>query len=234
VRAVRGQAPAQVFPFDLSAFFPILSVMSEVSVKDGIKVLRRLNRPWHIQEFLNGLPYDPADFISSPVRVLEEGRAQCLEGALFGAACLRFAGWEPLIVDMRAVNDDDHVLAVFRKGGLWGAVSKSSCITLEYREPVYRSLRELVMSYFDFYLDDFGRLSLREYSRPFNLRMFDDRCWVTSGEDLGFIGEHLDGVKHYRLLGRAGESKLSKVDKTLIKVSMDGQSRRVFANARLR
>jgi hypothetical protein len=156
-----------------------------------------------------------------------EGRAHCMEGALLAAAALRFCGHPPLIVDLRAVRDDDHVIAIFRQGGLWGALSKSSCMTLEYREPVYRSLRELVMSYFDFYLNKTGHLSLREYSRPLDLSIFDNSQWVSSDEDLGYIGEHLDRTRHYRLFSRLRASNLTKVDRTLFDASVLGQKMRV-------
>lgn len=148
---------------------------------------------------------------------------------MFAAACLGFSGREPLIVDLRAWKDDDHVIAVYKDDGLWGAVSKSSLITLEYREPVYRSIRELVMSYFDFYLNDPGHVSLREYSRPLNLRMFDSRGWVTSDDDLSFIGEYVDNTRHYHLLKRKNAPKLHKVDGTLLKASLLAQKRRANA-----
>jgi hypothetical protein len=189
------------------------------SSKKKLRILQSLRSPWKIQKFLNRFPYDHEDFICSPVRLLLERKAQCLEGALFAAACLRLAGHKPLIVDLRAVYDDDHVIAVYREAGLWGAVSKSSFITLEYREPVYRSLRELVMSYFDFYQNLRGQLSLREYSKPLDLSRFDDRDWVCSGEDLCFIGEYLDGLKHYKLVDR----KPVKVDRQLVRSSVSGR-----------
>ncbi|MFH0863263.1 MAG: hypothetical protein V1875_09600 [Candidatus Altiarchaeota archaeon] len=184
-----------------------------ISEARALRVLARLDSPWRIQEYLNSLPYDHVDGCVSPLNVVREGKAQCLEGALLAAACLMMAGRRPLIVDLRAYRDDDHVIAVFREGGLWGAVSKSSFITLEYREPAYRSIRELAMSYFDFYIDGRARISLREYSRPMDLRRFGDG-WVSSEKDLEYIGGLLDETAHYRLVKKG--AKLKKKDGALL------------------
>jgi len=179
----------------------------------ALAVLRRLHTPWRVQEYLNRLPYDHDDGCVSPVNVVRERKAQCLEGALLAAACLKLAGKRPLIMDLRAYRDDDHVIAVFREDGLWGAVSKSSFITLEYREPAYRSIRELAMSYFDFYIDERARISLREYSRPMDLRRFGDG-WISSDKDLEYIGARLDDTAHYRLVKRG--ARLKKKDGALL------------------
>jgi hypothetical protein len=179
----------------------------------ALAVLGRLDAPWRVQEFLNRLPYDHDDGCVSPLNVVRERKANCLEGALFAAACFRLSGRPPLIADLRAFRDDDHVIAAFREGALWGAVSKSSFITLEYREPAYRSLRELVMSYFDFYIDGRARISLREYSRPMDLRRFGDG-WITSEKDVGYIGGRLDETAHYLLVKKG--TRLKKKDSALL------------------
>ncbi len=178
---------------------------------------RRLRTPSEIQSYLNRLPYDDAKGTRSPYWVAREKKANCFEGALFAAAALRRLGFPPLVVDLHAVNDDDHVIAVFRRGGRWGAVAKSNTTTLRYREPVYRSLRELVMSYFDGYFNLYGVKSLRSYSRPLDLTRFDARDWMTTGEDLDWIGEHLNKMRHVPLVSPVVVRGLRRVDKDQIK-----------------
>ena len=155
-----------------------------------------LDSPARIQDFLTRIPYDDAPGTISPRCVTSERKANCFEGALFAAAALRRLGHRPLIVDLYAVNDDDHVVAVFRRKGAWGAVAKSNTTTLRYREPIYRTLRELVLSYFEGYFNVHGVKTLRSYSRPLDLRRFDRRQWMTTSEDLGYIGDHLNTMPH--------------------------------------
>jgi hypothetical protein len=148
--------------------------------------------------------------------VLENPKAHCFEGALFAAAMLRALGHQPLIVDMAAENDDDHVIAVFREGPYWGALAKSNTSALRYREPVYRSLRELIMSYFDFYFNTLGEKSLRSYSRPVNLKRFDHTRWETTDADLEYIGDYLYGISHIPVTGIDQIKQLKKADKLLM------------------
>ena len=155
-----------------------------------------LDSPARIQDFLTRIPYDDAPGTISPRCVTSERKANCFEGALFAAAALRRLGHPPQIVDLYAVNDDDHVVAVFRRKGAWGAVAKSNTTTLRYREPIYRTLRELVLSYFEGYFNVHGVKTLRSYSRPLDLRRFDRRQWMTTSEDLGYIGDHLNTMLH--------------------------------------
>ena len=136
--------------------------------------LRRLSTPRRIQDLLDLFAYRTEDAPASPRRALAERRAHCLDGALLAAAALRFHGHPPLLLDLRAVHDDDHVLAVFRVDGAWGAVAKSNFVGLRYREPIHRTLRELALSYFEPYYSMKRRRTLREYSsRPLDLRRFD-------------------------------------------------------------
>ncbi len=121
--------------------------------KKELKTLRALKTPQDIQRYLDSLAYNHHDECRSPRYVMRNRRAHCFDGALFAAAALRVQGHPPLLVDLRAVNDDDHVLAVFSKGRCWGAIAKSNFTTIQYREPVYRTLRELAMSYFDLYFN---------------------------------------------------------------------------------
>jgi len=154
--------------------------------------------------------------------VIKRKKAHCFEGALFAAAALRYLGFEPLVVDMMAVNDDDHVIAVFRQHGCWGAVAKSNFTTLRYREPVYQTIRELVMSYFDFYFNTLGDKSLRSYSRPVNLSIFDKYEWMTTDGDLEFIGDYLTRIKHYKILTPAMTRSLRMADKHVMKAALHG------------
>jgi hypothetical protein len=163
-------------------------------------VLDSFRHPVDVQDYLDRLEYAPGGGGFSPRVVLRERRAQCFSGALFAAAALRRLRHRPLLVDLRAVNDDDHVLAIFKSGEFFGAVGKSNFTTLRYREPVYHSLRELVMSYFDFYFNANGQKSLRSYSRPLDLRAFDDVPWTFAEHRLDEVEEKLEALPHYDLL----------------------------------
>jgi len=164
-------------------------------------VFERFSEPGNIQVFLDGLAYNTSDTVFSPREVLRRRQAHCLDGALFAAAALEWLGHRPALMDLRAVNDDDHVIAVFREKGLWGAVAKSNTTLLRYRDPVYRSLRELALSYFPVYFNVDGEMSLREYSCTFSLKPFGPG-WKFSRDDMSFIGDALDKARHYPLLSR--------------------------------
>ena len=193
-----------------------------LSTAVGKDVFRRVRSPHDIQAFLNKIPYDAAPGTSSPRIVASEQRANCFEGALFAAAALRGLGYKPLIVDMIAENDDDHVFALFKRGGYYGAVAKSNTTMLRYREPVYRSLRELVMSYFDFYFNIKGQKSLRSYSNPVDLSRFDKRNWMTTEENLDYIGDYLNEVKHHPILDRRMIRELSYADNDIVGLCFNG------------
>ena len=194
--------------------------------KSEIRFLDRLDEPYKIQDFLNSLPYDADERNSSPRFVIREKKAHCFEGGIFAAAALRYIGYKPLVLDLRAVNDDDHVIAVFKKREHWGAIAKSNFTTIEFREPVYRTLRELAMSYFDFYFNTSGELTLREYSVPLDLSRYDSLNWMTTDEELDFIGIDLDSVRHYMLITKTMEKNLHKVPKKLLTGSLLGSNKR--------
>ncbi len=139
------------------------------------------------------------------------------------AAALRFHGRPALLVDLEAVRDDDHVLAVFREGGLWGAAAKSNYAGLRFREPVYRTLRELVMSYFEHYFNLRGEKTLRAYSRPVNLKRFDPIGWMTAEKDVWAIPEHLCVIPHVALLPDGVERRLNRMDKRLFAAGLVGR-----------
>jgi hypothetical protein len=142
---------------------------------DQSQVLSNLNSPSQIQAFLDALPYADEKFNRCPLRVLQDGRANCFDGALFAAAALRRLGHPPLVVDLLVApgTDDDHTIAIYRYEGFLGAVAKSNFVGIRFREPVYRSLRELVVSYFEFYFNVEGEKTLREYTPSLNLKPFD-------------------------------------------------------------
>jgi hypothetical protein len=185
-------------------------------------VLARLDTPFKVQGWLNSIAYDPAPGTASPRRVMRERKANCFEGALFAAAAFRFHGRPPLVVDMRSWNDDDHVLAVFRRNEAWGCVAKSNYTVLRFREPVYRSIRELMMSFFDVYFNPIGQKTLRAYSVPYDVSRFDRMGWMTTEEDISDIGDALDKARHYRVLTPAQIRSLQITEPTLIKAGLLG------------
>lgn len=177
-----------------------------------LRKLRSLKTPHGIQRFLDDMPYHLADTSWSPRRVLRENTAHCFEGAIFAAAALRVNGYPPLVLDLEAEKDTDHVIAIYRVKGHWGAVAKSNYTGCRYREPVYRSLRELALSYFDVYFNLRGERSLRRFSRPVNLARFDKRQWMTTDKPLWFIAEYLFDIHHYRLLAPGMAKNLHRLD----------------------
>jgi hypothetical protein len=188
------------------------------------RALAALRSPYGVQRALDAMPYHLASTAWSPRRVLCERTAHCLEGAIFAAAALRVLGFPPLLLDLEAVQDSDHVLAVYRLRGHWGAIAKSNFAGLRYREPVYRSLRELAMSYFEGYINLRGDRTLRAYSRPVNLARFDRRRpgWMTTDGELWWVAEHLLGVHHTLLLRPATVGRLHRVDRRSLAAGLVG------------
>jgi hypothetical protein len=171
--------------------------------KAEFAVLRRLSTPQKIQDFLNALPanFEIGGQTCLSVReVLRQRRAHCIEGAMLAACALWIHGEPPLLMDMRAERDYDHVIALFRRGGCWGAISKTNPAVLRWRDPVYRSLRELAMSYMHEYANRRNQKTLRSYSVPFDLRRVDAKVWVTNGKNCWDVGETLDDLPHTPLL----------------------------------
>ena len=188
-------------------------------------VLAGLTPPWRIQKFLDGLDYDTAGVgCRSARRILAERRVQCMDGALFAAAALRVQGHCPLVVDLEAVYDDDHVLAVFRSQGCWGAIARSNYSGLRFREPLHPTIRSLVLSYFESYFNLRRQKTLRRYSRPVNLSRFDRLRWMTAEEDLWDIPEYLVRIPHRRLLWPRQERRLSPVDRRMFEAGLVGRA----------
>ncbi len=166
-------------------------------------VLRRLRTPEKIQQFLYDLKqnFEPDGDSCHSVRVvLRERRAHCIEGAMLAACALWVHGEPPLLLDLQAVRDYDHVVALFRRRGRWGAISKTNGIGLRWRDPVYRSLRELAMSWFHEYYNKRDHKTLRTYSVPYDLRRLKPAQWVTATDGAWDVVDALESVRHYRLL----------------------------------
>lgn len=174
--------------------------------------LRSLKDPYGIQRFLDAMPYHLADTAWSPRVALRENTAHCFEGAMLAAAALRVNGFKPLVFDLEAERDTDHVVAIYRINGHWGAVAKSNFTGCRYREPVYRSLRELAMSYFEVYFNLRKERSLRTFSRPVNLTRFDRMDWMTTEEALWFVSDYLYTISHYKLLRAGMARRLHRLD----------------------
>jgi len=185
------------------------------------KILKKLNSPKKIQDFLNKIPinFEPdGDTCYSPRKVLEKNKCHCIEGALFAVFALHFHRQKAFVVDMKATKDDfEHVIAVFKKNGKFGAISKTNHAVLRYREPVYNSVREIVMSYFHEYFTDKGKKTLRSFSVPVDILKKFGAGWATSKENLWEIHDYLDNVKHFKILNRKQIKGLREADKIEIK-----------------
>jgi hypothetical protein len=187
------------------------------------RIFSVLNSPYKIQDFLDGVPYSTEPIYRCPLRVLRDRRAHCFDGALFAAAALRRIGYPPLILDMIPNGrDDDHLLALFKRSGYWGAVAKSNFSGLRFREPIFRTLRELVLSYFEQYFNIEGEKTLRGYSAPLNLAAFDQFHWTTSDDCMDAIADRLDKIRKFSLLSQEMVAGLSPVDKRTFEAGLQG------------
>jgi hypothetical protein len=179
-----------------------------------LEVLSGLTSPERIQAYLDSVPYSAENINRCPLRVLQDRKAHCYDGAFFAAAALRRIGHPPVVVDMmpEPERDDDHLLAIFKRAGLFGAVAKSNFVGLRYREPIHRSLRELVLSYFEDYYNVAGEKTLRAYTRPLNLRSFDRMGWEWRDEGVDAIEEQLWQIHRIPLFAPEVAAALSPVD----------------------
>ncbi len=162
-------------------------------------ILRRLNTPEKIQAYVNAIPHNwelGGETCLSVRTVLHEKRALCIEGAMVAAAALWVNGEAPLIMDLRATRDYDHIVTLFRRNGCWGAISKTNGPYLRWRDPVYRTLRELAMSYFHEYANRRAQKTLREYSAGFDLRRLKPEQWVTNKKSCWDVGWAIDAARH--------------------------------------
>ncbi len=184
--------------------------------------VKKLTTPAKIQDYLNSIPFNfekTGDSLSSPMETMRKNTAHCFEGALLGAYLLSQIGYPPLIMYLKSTKHDyDHVIALFEIDGLWGALSKTNHNVLRYREPVYKTIRELVMSYFHEYFLNDGTKTLRSYSDPIDLREFSD--WTDSVGDLWGIDEAFNVLPHHDLVPKSHLRKLRKADPLECKASM--------------
>lgn len=188
-----------------------------------IRFLKSLKNPFGIQKFLDSIPYHLADTSFSPRKVIEQRTAHCLEGAIFAAAALRYNGHPPLILDLEAKNDTDHVIAVFKQDGGWGAIASSNYPGCRFRPAIHKTLRELALSYFNDYFNKRRERTLRTFStRPVNLSRFDKMNWMTSEHDVWFIAEHLLEIPHTKLLTPQMERHLTRIDERSFKAGTFG------------
>src|SRR3989344_4977341 len=176
-----------------------------------LRVLKKLNTPQQVQDLLNAPPMNKAETCMSPRMVLRKRKAHCMEGAMLAALALRLQGRKPLVIDLKAVDRDlDHIVTIFQEGKYFGGISKTNHPVLRYREPVYNSIRELVMSFFHEYFLDDGKKTLRSYTNPINLSKFDKKNWIKSTEDLWYIDEYLNKAPHIPVLNTATISLLAR------------------------
>lgn len=188
---------------------------------------RGLTTPARIQAYLDEIPYSGEERYRCPLTFMRERAGHCFDGALFAAAALRRLGHPPQIVDLLPGDDDDHVLALYRRGRCWGALAKSNFSGLRFREPVYRDLRELVMSYFEDYYNFKGVKTLRGYTRPLRLTAYDRVGWMWRDDRLDDIGVKLGEIKSYRVVTPAQIRALQPMDRRgfeagMVGVNLDG------------
>jgi hypothetical protein len=187
-----------------------------------LRTLRSLNTPVKVQQFLDAMEYKYTDTAGSPRRVLRERAGHCMEGALLAAAALRLQGRPPLLMDLEAVRDDDHVIALYRECGLWGGVAKSNYAGLRFRAPIYRTLRELALSYFEHYYNLRGERTLRAYSAPLKLERFDAEHWMTREDEVWCVAERLAEARHTALFPAKLATTLPRLDRRSFEAGQHG------------
>lgn len=201
----------------------ILSNMNGFGLtKQETAVLWKLSTPAKIQDFLNALPTNfekKGDTLYSPRLVLRYKKAHCIEGALLAAAALWIHDEEPLLMDlMPPAYDEAHVIALYRRRGYWGALSKTNHGVLRYRDPVYRTPRELALSYFhEFIMNKNGKKTLETYSAPFNLKRLGMK-WVTDEGDMSYVNDALDAARHFPVVPKANRRLIRRADPVEIEV----------------
>jgi hypothetical protein len=186
----------------------------EIFTADEQKVFRTLTSPYTIQEFLDEVEYSDEARYRSPRSVLRDGKAHCYDGAIFACAALQYHGYLPQIVELLPNDhDDDHIVALFRRGAAWGAIAKSNFAGLRYREPVYQTLRELMMSYFESYYNTQRERTMIGYTAPLKLNRFHALHWQTDDAAMDVIGDALSEQKSYSILSAAQRRGLTPVHK---------------------
>lgn len=188
--------------------------------KNENKIIKTFTSPFKIQQYLDSIEYSAESRYRSPRSVLRDRKAHCFDGAVFAAAMLKRLGYPPMIVDMQAVRDDDHVVAIFKKNGKVGAVAKSNFVGLRFREPIYRDVRELVMSYFPSFYNMNREYSLRQFTVPLHLGKY--RNFEFDDEVMEVIGLKLSYIPVTKLMTPSEIRSLQKVDQRTFKAGMLG------------
>jgi len=217
--------PLIIFPIPMDKAPDALTEFENALSQQQRAIFRGLNTPEKIQRFLDTVGYSDADTYFCPLTLMKKNTGGCFEGALFAACALRRLGRPSLIVELTSENDDDHVLAVYKQNGFWGAVAKSIFPVLRSRQPVYRTMRELVMSYFEFYFNLKRRHTLRGYSAPLNLKSLDKKRWMTSDKAISLVGRALDNTRHSTLFPLQLGRRLAAVDPWTFRAGMLGTDR---------
>ncbi|NDG84831.1 MAG: hypothetical protein EBX52_07320 [Proteobacteria bacterium] len=181
------------------------------------------NTPWKIQEYVSSLPYNPRDHAYSAERAMREGRAHCFEGALIAAYLLEKSGHEPALLHFRAHRDDDHAVAVFKEGRFYGAVGKSNTTLLGWRPPHYRSVQDLLFSYFPFYFNTKGQMSLIAWAGPVRLSRYETWNWRDSDADISDLSATFyDREKARKIMSPARIERLPRADEKLVRACFLG------------
>ena len=197
--------------------------LAKALTKAEQRVMAELTSPPKIQEFLDQTSYSTEDIYRCPLRVLHERRAHCFDGAVFAAAALRRIGFHPLVLELIPnERDDDHLIALYKREGFWGAVAKSNFVGLRFREPVFRNLRELVLSYFEQFFNVAGEKTLRAYTLPLDLARFDTLGWTVTDEPMDRIAEALDRKRRVFIITDEAVRHLSLTDERSRKAGLLG------------
>jgi len=200
-----------------------LKSFDQLLTRSEARRISKLTSPRKIQDFLDCLAYSSENIYRCPLRVLRDGVAHCFDGAIFAALALRRLGYLPLVLEMEpSERDDEHLLALYRSNSHWGAVAKSNFVGLRFREPIHRTLRELVLSYFEDFYNVAGEKTLRGYRRPLDLRVFDRLNWMIHDEALDLIARRLDEYPRFSILAPRMTKNLSKVDKRFYQAGLMG------------
>ncbi len=188
------------------------------------RILSGFKAPLDVQRYLDGVVYSDDKFARSPRSVMRDRLANCFDGALFAAAALRQLGYPPLVLDLRPDPklDDDHVVALFKRFGCWGSVGKSNFVGLRYREPIHRTVREVVVSYFNDYYNSVGDKTLRSWAGPIDLTRVDRLEWMTRDERLDEVGDYLDRARHVPIATRAQIESFAKMDPRSLEAGLLG------------
>lgn len=193
---------------------------------EEVEILQSLDTPESVQAFLDGIPYNTESTCRSPRRILRDKKANCMEGAFFAAACLELHGFDPSVVYMIAVRDDGHAITLFKRNGRYGSVAKSNFTGLRYRSPVHKTVREVVLTYFDQHFNIQKELTLRKYTQPLYIRESLFPNWKIREDDLFDLSDYFDKLRTYTLVTPSMEESLRLVDDKLYKAGLLGADKK--------